>query len=214
MAALVRIQKGWITVCCLLIVAGCARVEEPVPFALDPAVAVTCIAVLPARSAVDFDHTVSTAETRTLQEGVQILNVLLREQLQDTANLVFLTESQLVAIDDQSGVVDHPFLKIIAQKTGCSLVMETILSRYRHRIGGQYGAREPAAVTFSYRLYHAETGRVLCQGRFDEQQQSVMENLFSLSKARSRGLTWITAEELLREGVQEKLERCPYLVGR
>ncbi len=200
--------------CCLLIVAGCARVEEPVPVAQDPAVVVTCIAVLPAQSAVDFDQTVSTAESRTLQEGVQTLNVLLREQLQDTRKFVFLTEAQVDLIDGQSGMIDHSALKYIASRFSCNLVLKTTLSRYSHRVGGQYGAREPAAVTFSYKLYEAETGRVLCHGRFDERQQSVMENLFSLGKARSRGLTWITAEQMLREGMTEKLGQCPYLVGR
>jgi hypothetical protein len=213
-AALIRMQRGWIAVCCLLIAAGCARVEEPVSVTLDPAVVVTCIAVFPAQSAVDFDQTVSTAESRTLQEGVQTLNVLLREQLQNAGKFLFLTEAMVDAIDDQSGVIDQSSLKYIANRTSCNLVMKTTLSQYKHRIGGQFGAREPAAVTFSYRLYEAETGRVLCHGRFDERQQSVMENLFSLGKARSRGLTWITAEEMLREGLREKLGQCPYLAGR
>lgn len=212
MAARIRMQKGWIAVCCLLIVAGCARVEKPVQVVLDPEVAVTCIAVLPAQSAVDFDQTVSTAESKTLQEGVQILNVLLREQLQGTGKFVFLTEAQIDAIDVHGGVIDHSSIKNIANRFNCNLILETTLSQYSHRVGGQYGAREPAAVTFSYRLYQAETGRVLCHGRFDERQQSVMENLFSLGKARSRGLTWITAEEMLNEGLKEKLQQCPYLV--
>jgi hypothetical protein len=52
---------------------------------------------------------------------------------------------------------------------------------------------------------------VLCHGRFDEQQQSVMENLLALPKAQSRGLIWLTAEELARDGLQERLGQCSYL---
>jgi hypothetical protein len=55
---------------------------------------------------------------------------------------------------------------------------------------------------------------VLCHGRFDEQQQSVMENLLALPKAQSRGLIWLTAEELARDGLQERLGQCSYLGGK
>ena len=55
------------------------------------------------------------------------------------------------------------------------------------------------------------SGQVLCRGRFDETQESVMENLFNFSSARKRGFTWVTAEEMLREGLQNKLSECPYL---
>ena len=52
---------------------------------------------------------------------------------------------------------------------------------------------------------------MLCHGRFDEQQQSVMENLFTLGKAGRRGMTWLTAEELAREGLLGQLEQCKHL---
>jgi len=213
-AALLRMQRGWIAVCWLIVAAGCARVEEPVPVVQDPAVVVTCIAVLPARTVVDFDQTVSAAEGKALQDGVQILNVLLREQLKNTGNLVFITAAQVEAIEEQSGGEGRPSQELVAKRFSCNLILETTLVRYADRVGGQYGAKEPAAVTFSYKLHEVETGRVLCHGRFEERQQSVMENLLALGKARSRGLTWITAEEMLREGLKEKLEKCPYLVGR
>ena len=65
--------------------------------------------------------------------------------------------------------------------------------------------------TFAYRLYETGEGRVLCHGRVDERQQSVMENLFTLSKAKSRGLIWLSAEELARDGLREKFGECSYL---
>ena len=38
-----------------------------------------------------------------------------------------------------------------------------------------------------------------------------MENLYNFSSAKQRGFTWITAEELLREGLVKKLGECSYL---
>ena len=77
-----------------------------------------------------------------------------------------------------------------------------------------YGVKEPAAVTFDYRLYEVNEGKVLCHGRFDERQQSVMENLLTLGKASSRGFSWITAEQLMREGLKERLDQCGYFLDR
>ena len=37
-----------------------------------------------------------------------------------------------------------------------------------------------------------------------------MENLLEWNKANTRGFVWITAEELMREGVKGKLAASPY----
>ena len=86
-----------------------------------------------------------------------------------------------------------------------------VRSMYVERDGGPYGVQQPAAVTLAFRLYDVSTGSMLCHGRFDEQQQSVMENLFTLGKAGRRGMTWLTAEELAREGLLGQLEQCKHL---
>jgi hypothetical protein len=139
-----------------------------------------------------------------LQDGVQILNVLLREQLKNTANLVLSPQPRLRPSRNRAEPKADPYQELVAKRFSCNLILETTLTQYDHRIGGQFGAKEPAAVTFSYKLHESGTGRVLCHGRFEERQQSVMENLLALGKARSRGLTWITAEEMLREGLKGK----------
>jgi hypothetical protein len=36
----------------------------------------------------------------------------------------------------------------------------------------------------------------------------------TLPKAQSRGLVWLTAEELARDGIKEKFGQCPYLGGK
>jgi len=46
---------------------------------------------------------------------------------------------------------------------------------------------------------------------FKETQQSLMSNLMTFGKAENRGFKWITVEELVRQGIHEKIEECPYL---
>ena len=41
-----------------------------------------------------------------------------------------------------------------------------------------------------------------------------MENLLSLGNASSRGFSWITAEQLMREGLKERLDQCGYFLDR
>ena len=61
------------------------------------------------------------------------------------------------------------------------------------------------------RLVNTRDGGVLWQSMFKETQQSLMSNLMSFDKAESRGFKWITVEELVRQGINEKIEECPYL---
>jgi hypothetical protein len=85
------------------------------------------------------------------------------------------------------------------------------LRRYKDRVGGQYTAKEPASVAFDFRLIAIPEGAVLCSGTFDEVQKSVMENLFNIKAATERGFTWVTAEQLMREGLRARFEKCSYL---
>ena len=79
------------------------------------------------------------------------------------------------------------------------------------RDGGDYSVNQPASVSFKYQLIHVPTGTTLCLGVFDETQQTLLSNLFSFSKASSRGFKWVKAEQLAREGLHEKLNDCRYL---
>jgi len=38
-----------------------------------------------------------------------------------------------------------------------------------------------------------------------------MENLFNIKAATERGFTWVTAEQLMREGMWDRFEKCSYL---
>ncbi len=101
--------------------------------------------------------------------------------------------------------------RVIADRLSCNTVLETTLRRYKDRVGGQYTAKNPASVAFDFRLIAIPEGVVLCSGTFDEVQQSVMENLYNFKSATERGFTWVTAEQLMREGLRARFSECPYL---
>lgn len=207
-------KKAVLIMSCLIGLTGCAGKEEPAAVSKDPAIAVSCIGVLPVRPAVDMDETIAPAEVKRLQEGSLVMDGVLKELLAGRPLFREVTAQQVrTAIGgDAPGHLEDA--KKIGARISCNALMETNLSRYADRVGGEFGVKDPAAVTFDYRLYEVGTGQVLCRGRFDEKQQSVMENLLSLDKASKRGFTWVTAEQLMREGLKSKLEQCPYFSER
>ena len=99
----------------------------------------------------------------------------------------------------------------VGRRAQTDAVLICTVYHYVEREGKKRAIVHPASVAFNYRLVLTETGRTICSGVFDETQQALFDNLFSLPIAIKRGFKWITAEELLREGVVGKFEECPYL---
>jgi hypothetical protein len=209
--ALTQLKMG-LAVCCLIVAAGCAQKENLASAEKDPGVAVSGIVVLPVRPAVDLDEGPSAADEKMLRDGSQIMNGLVKEVLTAKTGTRFVFAAPSGKKESVPAGLDAA--RRIAAQQGCNAVLETTLSRYSERVGSDYGVKQPAAVTFAYKLYETSEGKVLCHGRFEEQQQSLMENLLALPKTKSRGLVWLTAEELARDGLKEKLGQCTYLGGQ
>ena len=212
MTARAQLKMG-LAVCCFIVAAGCAQKDETISASKEPVVAVSGIAVMPVRSAVDFEEAVSLADEKSLKDGVQVMDSLLKQVLAGKPGVRFVAQ-QSEAGGSERRVNNLEAARRIAAQQGCNAILETTLSRYNERVGGDYGVKQPAAVTFAYKLYEVGDGRVLCHGRFDEQQQPVMENLLALPRAKTRGFTWLTAEELARDGLQERLGQCSYIESK
>ena len=208
MKALAQLKIG-LAVCCLLAAAGCAQKEDLASVNKEPDFTVSGIAVLPVKPVVDLDESVGAKD---LQGGSWVMDSLIKEVLAGKSGVRFVSTTQAENMEDVGHALEAA--RRIAAKQNCNAILETTLSRYNERVGGEYGAKQPAAVTFAYKLYEVQGGRVLCHGRFDEQQQSLMENLLNLPKTQSRGLVWLTAEELARDGLKERFGQCAYLEGK
>ena len=96
---------------------------------------------------------------------------------------------------------------------GKSLNMDFVfigyLFRFVERIGSHLGAERPASVGFDIHLIRLRDEKVVWDGRFDETQKPLSENLFKIGSFVRRKASWLTAEELSSVGMDEMLKRFP-----
>jgi len=78
-----------------------------------------------------------------------------------------------------------------------------LVFRYEERVGGNFGVEKPAGVGFHMHLI--ENNVIKQVYIFDEDQQSLSENLFNMGKFFRRGAKWLTAEELSRDAINQGL---------
>jgi len=177
----------------------------------NPDISLACIGVLPVRVEVNTKEKSSFGKASGLNDGVLVLAGQLEKMFMANDKIRFISPGQLAGLESDGAEDFLARAKKAGSFVSCNGILEITLHRYRQRVGGKYTAEVPASVSFSYRLVEVNSGQILCRGRFDETQESVMENLFNFNSARKRGFTWVTAEEMLREGLQSKLSECPYL---
>ena len=173
--------------------------------------ALTCFGVLPVQVSAEEDRALTADEEKQLMAGATVVDALLHDALKGNSKARFIDAGQVSGLQSPEAVVKLEASREVVQSAGCNAILETSVSRFVEREGGPYGVQQPAAVTLNYRLYEVSKGSVLCHGHFEEEQQSVMENLFSIGKAGRRGMTWLTAEELARDGLLSQLQQCSYL---
>ncbi len=192
----------------LLISSGCST-QGPSALVDSSQYAVTCVGVLPPAAAPG--HNGTEAEKKEMEVGLFVLNEAMEDLFSGNSEIRLVTDSKL------SGMKDLPAQPLaratmVADRLSCNAVLETTLHRYKDRIGGKLTAQEPASISFDYRLLAIPSGTVLCRGAFDQAQHSVMENLFNPAGT-NRAFTWLTAEEMMHQGVELRLADCPYLVA-
>ena len=195
----------------LVVLSGCAREGGRSGEKAAAYTAVTCIAVLPASSTVDYDGTLNYEQASILKKGVKTMDKILLTKLGQRNEVRFITIDQLYKLREYLPAESLSVARLVGNHLSCNVALETTLNRYSERKGGKYSVEQPASVAFRYRLLALDSGEVLCNGEFKEEQQSVLENLMSFHKARQRGFSWVDGDELLQEGVDEQFEKCSYL---
>jgi hypothetical protein len=83
------------------------------------------------------------------------------------------------------------------------------LFRFEERVGSRIGVDKPASVSFDVHLLRLKDGKRVCDGKFDETQQALSENLLKIGSFVRRGAAWLKAEELSSVGLDEILKRLP-----
>lgn len=183
---------------------GSLQVQAPV----EP---LSCIAVLPATTSVGKDETIVYAEAQSLEKGASYATAVITSELQGNPKVRILTSGQMASlVPEISGGISGT-VSALGQRLNCEGVLLTTVRRYQQREGTEYSADSPASVDFFMVLRHSDNGNILWSADFREKQESFLSNIFSFTKAKNRGFKWVSVEQLMEQGIQQRLSECPYL---
>ncbi len=197
------------TVCVGLVLASCSGTPEATkagdPQDLEP---VTCIAVVPSQMGSDEEVAKLGGYYENIRTGLLYVDSVLAQELKGNPKVRLVSSQQLErdVMGNLGTTIDEA-----GRATSCDVVMVTTLKKFKQRQGTTYAADEPASTSFEIRLYNTNEKNVIWAADFSETQQSLLSNIFSFGKAQSRGFQWITVEELVKEGLKERIAECPYL---
>jgi len=199
--------------CAVILLSSCSQLSgssgsDPLNAPLEQ---LSCIAVLPAGTSVGNDDTIDYTEAQFLEAGATYATDVMRRELQGNPRVRILNANQVATLAPEIDGGMTGTIAAIGQKLNCDGVLQATVRRYQQREGTEYAVDTPAAVDFAMALRHAATGRVLWSTDFREEQQSLLSNIFSFSKAKNRGFKWVTVEQLMEQGMKQRLDECPYL---
>ncbi len=172
---------------------------------------ISCLAVMPVTTTVSTTRNMKFADAETLEKGADYLEAVVLEELNQTDVARIVTPGQLEDLLNEVPGGKIGLLKEVGKQVNCTTILYTTVQRFDQRQGGDFAVDSPASAAFEMRLVNVHNGSVLWSGNFNETQQSLLDNILTFNKAQSRGFKWITVEDLVRQGVHERISDCPYL---
>jgi hypothetical protein len=150
-------------------------------------------------------------DTPTLQHVAGFIDGIIASELGRDDRVRIVTEGQLDALLTNAAGGRLEQMKALGAKLDANAVLDVTVTRFHERDGSDLSVNSPASAAFEMVLTQVDSGMVLWAASFDETQEALSSNLFALGKAKSRGFKWITVEDLVRQGLKERLADCPYL---
>lgn len=200
-----------VALCCALFFSACSgktgNQTEEKPETLQP---LTGIVVMPTVISKEALRSVPQG-TSTRASVAGFVDGLIGTELGNDEKVHIVTEGQLDALLTDAAGGRLAQMKALGAKLDANAVLDITVTRFHERDGSDLAVNSPASAAFEMVLTHVESGRVLWAASFDETQEALSSNLLSLGQARNRGFKWITAEELVHQGLKERLADCPYL---
>ena len=105
-------------------------------------------------------------------------------------------------------------LKRIGEMVYADAVLTGRVQRYRERVGDEWGAKSPASVAFVLDLVDVRRGDVIWSAQFDETQKSLSENIFAFGDISQRGVRWLSADQLIQDGVKKAIGQLHQIIAR
>jgi len=136
-----------------------------------------------------------------------LIDTLAKHQVFDYVNPVAVKQCEDVVVFEESG---QPRLSAWKYWLGVAKCMQLDyllvpqVTYWREREGSDAGVTTPASVALEFYLINVKQER-MTRARYEETQQSLMENLLNAKKFASRGGKWVTAQRLASDGIDVKL---------
>jgi TolB-like protein len=168
------------------------------------------IAVLP-------PETSSAAEQAQLQQNnpPEMLAKQLYSAMASLPNWQIVAESEVKQVEQMKpSTTDAARLRQIGEMVFADAVMVGRVERFRERIGDDWGVKSPASVAFVLDLIDVRRGDVIWSARFDETQKPLSENIFGLGDISQRGVRWLSAEQLMMDGVKKAVGQLHQILVR
>ena len=105
-------------------------------------------------------------------------------------------------------------LRRLGELVYADAVLTAQVQRYRERIGNEVGAKSPASVAFVADLVDVRRGDIVWSGRFDETQKALSENILAIGEVGQRGIRWLSADQLMLEGVKKTVNQLHQVLVR
>lgn len=145
----------------------------------------------------------------------EILARLLYPALSALPNWQIVSESEVrEASQGISDADEATRLRRLGEAVYADAVLVGRMSRYRERVGDEWGAKSPASVSFVLRLVDVRRGDVIWSANFDETQKSLSENIFVIGSIGERGVRWLSADQLANDGVKRAVAQLHQLIAR
>lgn len=171
---------------------------------------ISCVAVAPT-VIPRMDEKLSGEARKNLQTGASYLQDKLMIQVERSSVQRVIGPREAGSYFGEVSGGKRGAVMEAGERLQCESVLLSTLSRFERRRGSKIAVEEPASVAFELELIDSVTGRSLWMSSFDETQTSLFSNLFTFGKAKSRGFTWVTAEEIIDGAVVDKVKSCPYM---
>jgi len=178
---------------------GGKKIEEPVDL----------IAVLPIERdpAVDASH--------VAPGGERVVTAAIYEVLSSSPEWRFVPDLAVSQALSQADLSGDQLLRArwLGKEVKADAVLYGMVSRYSERVGAEYGAKEPAALSITLHLVSVKSGAVLWTGSFEQTQQPLSSNLFNWWQFWRGGPKWFTAAEFTQIAVERMLDDLKARLG-
>jgi hypothetical protein len=149
------------------------------------------------------------------REAPERLAALVHTAMTVLPNWQIISDREVSEVEQSLGLTLEPArLKRIGEQVYADAVMVGRVLRYRERVGDEWGAKSPASVAFLLELVDVRRGDLIWSARFDETQKPLSDNIFALGQISQRGIRWLTADQLMEDGVRKAVGQLHQIIAQ